>query len=111
MEQEALTNAPKQELTPTLSSAITVDTLKPKEDIFDKRFTELVNRVDKTSDETKKLQEDTKEQKSYLLLGFFILALMFGTLLVMVLIDWKNSNDRLLDKVDSLQSITPSKIK
>ena len=38
-----------------------------------------------------------------LVTGFIVLLFMLGSIVVMVLLDWKNSNDSLITKVDSIE--------
>ena len=62
----------------------------------------LIKDVKKTQDDTVALQTDMREHRGLLIFGFIVLLVMVATLIIMVFQEWKNSNDRLLEKVDSL---------
>ena len=47
---------------------------------------------------------DLKAMNNIVMAGFVVLLVMVGTLVIMVLTDWKNSNITLIEKVDTLQS-------
>jgi len=52
--------------------------------------------------------EETRENRQLVIFGFLVLLVMVATLIIMILIEWTNSNDRIIDKLVEIRVIEPN---